>query len=182
MHTDPARQLLYHILHGEERFGPSGRQGESRSEDCRRGDHNGQDSVVFPYLQGGALQNMIAGVAIGLSEADTPAFRKYQQRVLDNMQALVQGILDANGRIKLVGATTDNHLCLLDLTKTKFTGREAELWLQENNIICNRNTIPGDKPSDPMGIRLGTAFMTSKGWNKKQFYKLGLKIGKLLIK
>lgn len=140
------------------------------------------NQAVFPYLQGGPLENMIAGVAMGLSEAKTKKFKKYQEQILKNVQAMIKGISEANKDIKFIGNGSDNHLCLVDLRDTNISGKEAELLLKNNNIVCNRNTIPGDLPSNPNGIRLGSAFMTSRGWKEKQFYKIGLKIGKILLK
>lgn len=138
------------------------------------------DKAVFPYLQGGPLVNMIAGVAMGLSEVQSPKFVKYQKQVLANMKSLIEGIKSTNTKIRFVLGGSNNHLCLLNLKYTKYNGKEAEQILKDNNIVCNRNTIVGDKVSNPMGLRLGTAYMTSKGWNEKKFYKLGQKIGSLL--
>ena len=85
-----------------------------------------------------------------------------------------------NNKIKFVLGGSSNHLCLLDLKATKYNGNDAEQLLKNHGIICNRNTLLGDTVSAPTGVRLGTAYMTSKGWGKKKFYKLGQKIGKIL--
>lgn len=140
------------------------------------------NQAVFPYLQGGPLVNMIAGVAAGLSEIvdDFPKYQKYIDNVLENMTALINGIKSTNNKIKFVLGGSSNHLCLLDLKATKYNGNDAEQLLKKHGIICNRNTLLGDTVSAPTGVRLGTAYMTSKGWNKKKFYKLGQKIGKIL--
>ena len=142
------------------------------------------NKAVFPYLQGGPLTNMIAGVAMGLAEiVDNKAkYNKYIQAVLDNVQALMKGIQKTNSKIKFTLGGSVNHLCLVDLNDTDFTGKEAEDLLEKHGIVCNRNTLPGDSVATPMGLRLGTAYMTAKGWNARKFYNLGKKIGKLLLK
>lgn len=138
------------------------------------------DKAVFPYLQGGPLMNMIAGVVEGLEEVNSPKFIKYQNQVLKNMKALIKGIEKNSPNLRVVSKYSDNHLCLLDLNKTKYNGKEAEELLAQNNIICNRNTILGDSALNPMGIRLGTVFMTSRGWKERKFYALGKKIARIL--
>ncbi|HBP38889.1 MAG TPA: serine hydroxymethyltransferase [Clostridiales bacterium] len=121
------------------------------------------DSAVFPGQQGGPLMHVIAGKAVALQEALQPEFKNYQQRILDNAQALAQGLLKRG--LKLVSGGTDTHLMLVDLRGTGVTGKTMQLRLDEVNITCNKNGIPYDpeKPFITSGIRLGTPAVTTRG-------------------
>ena len=140
------------------------------------------NSSVFPGIQGGANQASIAAKAQCFIEAQSPKFKKYCEQILKNIKALQKGIEDSNKNLTFLTGGSDNHMLLIDVSKV-MNGQEAEDILYKNKIICNKNMIKGDeKPSDSSGIRLGSAFMTSRGWKEKQFYNLGIKIGKLLTK
>jgi glycine hydroxymethyltransferase len=121
------------------------------------------DSAVFPGIQGGPLEHIIAAKAVAFKEALLPEFKNYQQQVLTNAQTLAQTLQD-NG-LELVSGGTDNHLLLIDLTNTGYSGREVENALDEVGIYANKNTIPGEKrkPTDPSGLRLGTPAITTRG-------------------
>jgi len=123
------------------------------------------DSAVFPGTQGGPLMHVIAAKAVAFREALQPEFKAYQQRIVDNAQALAQGLLKRG--VNLVSGGTDNHLMLVDLRGTGVTGKELQLRLDEVNITCNKNGIPFDpeKPFVTSGVRLGTPAVTTRGLN-----------------
>lgn len=123
------------------------------------------NKAIFPGIQGGPLMHVVAAKAVCLKEALDPSFKVYQQGILDNAQALCNGLLKRD--IKMVSGGTDNHLMLVDLTNYDLTGKAVEKLLDSVNITCNKNTIPND-PKSPFvtsGIRLGTASVTSRGMN-----------------
>ncbi|MCI5741527.1 MAG: serine hydroxymethyltransferase [Lachnospiraceae bacterium] len=123
------------------------------------------NKAIFPGIQGGPLMHVVAAKAVCLKEALDPSFKVYQQGILDNTQALCNGLLKRD--IKIVSGGTDNHLMLVDLTNYDLTGKAVEKLLDSVNITCNKNTIPND-PKSPFvtsGIRLGTASVTSRGMN-----------------
>ena len=128
------------------------------------------DSRIFPGMQGGPLEHVIAAKGIALYEAATPEFKEYAQHILDNVQAMAR-VFDREG-LRMVSGGSDNHLILLD-TKSSLdmTGKEAERLLDLAGITCNKNTIPFDqeKPFTTSGIRLGSAAMTSRGFGEKEF-------------
>ena len=121
------------------------------------------DSNVFPGIQGGPLEHIIAAKAVAFGEALKPEFKDYQQRILDNAQALAEGLLA--GGLRLVAGGTDTHLMLCDLRPKKLTGKVAEAALQKAHITTNKNMIPGDpeKPFVTSGLRLGTPALTTRG-------------------
>ena len=121
------------------------------------------DAAVFPGQQGGPLMHVIAGKAVAFKEALEPSFKIYQQKILDNAQALATGLL--NRGFRLVSGGTDTHLMLIDLRETGVTGKTMQLRLEEMNITCNKNSIPYDpeKPFITSGIRLGTPAVTTRG-------------------
>ena len=123
------------------------------------------NSAVFPGIQGGPLEHVIAAKAVCFKEALQPEFKVYQQNIIDNAQALCKGLMDRG--IKIVSGGTDNHLMLVDLTNYDLTGKAVEKLLDSVNITCNKNTIPND-PKSPFvtsGVRLGTPAVTSRGLN-----------------
>lgn len=123
------------------------------------------NKAIFPGIQGGPLMHVIAAKAVCFKEALDPAFKKYQQGVADNAQALCKGL--QNRDVKIVSGGTDNHLMLVDLTPYDLTGKAVEKLLDEAYITANKNTIPND-PKSPFvtsGIRLGTPAATSRGLN-----------------
>src|SRR3954466_9370340 len=121
------------------------------------------DSNVFPGIQGGPLEHIIAAKAVAFGEALKPEFKDYQQRILDNAQALAAGLIE--GGLRLVAGGTDTHLVLCDLRPKKLTGKVAEAALQRAHITTNKNMIPGDpeKPFVTSGPRLGTPALTTRG-------------------
>lgn len=121
------------------------------------------DSAVFPGLQGGPLEHVIAGKAVCLGEALRPDFKEYAHQIVRNAKTLADAFLSAGFR--LVSGGTDNHLLLLDVTAKGLSGKRAEAALGRAGITVNKNLIPFDtrKPLDPSGVRIGTAALTTRG-------------------
>ena len=130
------------------------------------------NKAIFPGTQGGPLMHIIAGKAVCLGEALKPEFKTYQQAVLDNCQALANGLLKRG--IQLVSGGSDNHLMLVDLRSTGITGKELEHRLDEVYITVNKNAIPNDpeKPIDTSGVRLGTPAVTTRGLTTEDMDKV----------
>lgn len=132
------------------------------------------DRRVFPGIQGGPLEHVIAGKAICFYEAMQPEFKVYQQQVLANTKALATALQEEGFR--LVTGGSDNHLLLVDVKSScQLNGLQAEQLLDTIQITCNKNTIPFDqeKPMYGSGIRLGTPAMTTRGFQEKEFYQVG---------
>lgn len=141
------------------------------------------NSGVFPKTQGGSNQAAIAAKCQCFIEAQQPSFKKYAKQILKNMQALMEGIksADTEDLIDFVSKGSDNHLVLLDIKKVGIYGKEAEDRLTSYGIICNKNMIAGDtKPSECTGIRIGTAAITTRGFDEEMCYELGRIITKIL--
>lgn len=126
------------------------------------------DKAMFPGTQGGPLMHVIAGKAVCLGEALQPEFQAYAKQVVDNAQALAQGLLKRG--VKLVSGGTDNHLMLVDLSDSELTGKELERRLDEVYITANKNTIPGERrsPFTTSGLRLGTPAVTTRGMKERE--------------
>jgi glycine hydroxymethyltransferase len=131
------------------------------------------DSAIFPGSQGGPLMHIIAAKAVAFGEALRPEFKTYQQKILDNAQALAQTMLE--GGFDLVSGGTDNHLMLVDLRPAGLTGKEMERRLDDVFITANKNAIPNDpeKHTITSGIRLGTPAATSRGLTEEDFRLVG---------
>lgn len=121
------------------------------------------DKAIFPGIQGGPLEHIIAAKAVCFKEALQPEFKEYIDQVVLNCSTLAEELKKRG--FKLVSNGTDNHLMLIDLTSKNITGKEAEGLLEEVNITVNKNAIPNDKekPAITSGIRVGTAACTTKG-------------------
>jgi glycine hydroxymethyltransferase len=126
------------------------------------------DSAVFPGMQGGPLDHVIAAKAVALREALTPEYRAYQGQVVRNAQALAAGL--AQRGMRLVSGGTDNHLVLVDVTPLGVGGKEAAVRAEAGGIVTNMNMIPFDsrKPLDPSGLRLGTPALTTRGMGEAE--------------
>ncbi len=138
------------------------------------------NSAIFPGIQGGPLLQMIAGKAVGFGEALRPDFKVYARAVVDNAQALADG-LSARG-FDIVSGGTDTHLMLVDLRSKGVTGKDAEAALTRANITCNKNGVPFDpeKPTITSGIRLGTPAGTTRGFGRQEFRDIGGMIADVL--
>ena len=122
------------------------------------------NKAIFPGTQGGPLEHVIAAKAVCFGEALKPEFADYARRIVENAQALANG-LTARG-VKLVSGGTDNHLMLVDLSDEAVTGRDLERNMDEVRITANKNTVPGEKrsPFVTSGVRLGTPAVTTRGF------------------
>lgn len=121
------------------------------------------NKAVFPGIQGGPLEHVIAGKAVCFKEALEPEFAKYQKQIIKNAQALSKGLMGRG--VKIISGGTDNHLMLIDLRGEEVTGKELEKRLDAAHITCNKNTVPND-PRSPFvtsGVRLGTPAVTTRG-------------------
>ena len=121
------------------------------------------NKAVFPGIQGGPLEHVIAGKAVCFKEALEPEFAEYQKQIIKNAQVLSKGLMDRG--VKIVSGGTDNHLMLVDLRGEDVTGKELEKRLDAAHITCNKNTVPND-PRSPFvtsGVRLGTPAVTTRG-------------------
>ena len=140
------------------------------------------DKMVIPGLFGGPHENNIAGVAIALKEAMTPAFKKYARQVVKNAKVLASELQKLGW--KIISGGTDSHLILMDtwMDGKGVAGKDASALLEKAGIIVNMNTIPGDPrgPMDPSGIRLGTCAETTRGKKEKDMLKIAEKIDKVL--
>ncbi|EOH77013.1 serine hydroxymethyltransferase [Enterococcus raffinosus] len=126
------------------------------------------NSAVFPGLQGGPLEHVIAGKAVAFKEALAPEFKEYSEQVLKNAQAMVKFFNQAP-ETRVISGASDNHLLLLEVTGFDVTGREAEELLDSVHITVNKNSIPFESKSfkETSGIRIGTPAITSRGFEEK---------------
>ena len=130
---------------------------------CTEELHKTIDKAVFPGLQGGPLEHVIAAKAVSFHEAAQPDFKVYCKQIIDNAKAMEKVFLEQG--VDLVSGGTDNHLLLLDLRSLKLTGKEAEKLLNDSGLAVNKNMIPYDpeKPMVTSGIRIGTPAITTLG-------------------
>ena len=147
---------------------------------CREAHAKAVNSQIFPGIQGGPLEHVIAAKAVAFHEALQPEFEVYQRRTLDNARALAEGLAAAG--LRLVSGGTDNHLMLVDLRPKKLTGKVAEEALGKAGITVNKNMIPWDpeKPFVTSGIRLGTPALTTRGMGPGEMRAVAALIGRAL--
>jgi len=138
------------------------------------------NSAIFPGTQGGPLMNIIAAKAQAFIEANTDEFKQYSKQVVANAQAMAKVFKDEG--YKLLTDGTDSHILLLDLSDTKWSGKDAANLLEENGITVNKNGVPNDPRSfvETSGIRIGTAAETTRGHDEEWFKGLAGKIITLL--
>jgi len=139
------------------------------------------DKAVFPGLQGGPHEHIIAAKAVAFAEALEPEFKNYAQQIVKNAKALAEELMALG--LRLVSNGTDNHLMLVDVFKSKnLTGKQAERALELAGIYCNKNTIPFDTrtPWDPSGIRIGTPVLTTRGMKESEMKEVARFIVKAL--
>jgi len=147
---------------------------------CRADRAKDLDRTVFPGVQGGPLEHVIAAKAVAFAEAGTPAFADYQRRTVENAQALAAR-LTAQG-LRLVSGGTDNHLMLVDVGAAGLSGKEAEKMLEAAGLTVNKNTIPFDTrpPLVASGIRIGTPAVTTRGMGTAEMEMIGDSIARVL--
>jgi len=140
------------------------------------------DKLVFPGIQGGPLEHVIAAKAVALGEAMTPAFKQYAIQVVKNAQVLAAALVERGYAI--VSGGTDTHLMLVDLRPKGLTGKAAQALLDRAGITVNKNTIPGD-PQSPFvtsGIRIGTPAVTTRGFTEPEMERVAEMIDTVLTK
>jgi len=147
---------------------------------CREVDGPKLDRAIFPGLQGGPLEHVIAGKAVCFLLAQTPEFKRNQHRTVENARALAEALLE--GGLKLVSGGTDNHLVLVDFNGSEMTGKRAEDLLDAVSITANKNSVPGDRrpPTVTSGLRLGTPAMTTRGFGPAEVREVGRIIAEIL--
>ena len=130
---------------------------------CKAEHAKALDSAVFPRTQGGPLEHVIAAKAVCLYEAMQPEFSSYQAGIVIRARAMANAFIDYG--VSIVSGGTDNHMMLLDLCNTQWTGKKLEAALELDHVTVNKNMIPGDplKPSETSGIRIGTPAITTRG-------------------
>ncbi len=138
------------------------------------------NSAVFPGLQGGPLEHVIAAKAVAFGEALQPEFKTYQKNVIANARTL--GAVLKEGGLDLVSDGTDSHMLLVDLRPKGLTGKAADLALEHAGITCNKNTVPDDPegPFTTSGIRLGTPAGTTRGFMEAEWKQIGRLILRVL--
>ncbi len=139
------------------------------------------DSQVFPGIQGGPLEHVIAGKAVCFHEALQPSFQAYQRQIVTNAAALAEG-MKRNG-YRLISGGTDNHLMLVDVGAKDVTGKDAQIALDEAGITVNKNTIPNEtrSPFQASGIRLGTPACTTRGMKEAEMAAIADMISEVLM-
>ena len=131
------------------------------------------NSAVFPGTQGGPLEHVIAAKAIMLKEDLQPAFKNYAKQIIKNSKAMAR-IFNNSNLVRVVSGGTDNHLFILDLTKTGLNGKQAQNLLDSISITTNKESIPNDKrsPFKTSGLRIGTPAVTTRGFKEKDCSKV----------
>lgn len=138
------------------------------------------NSRIFPGIQGGPLEHVIAGKAVAFGEALKPEFKQYSGRVIENAKVLAEEMLSLG--FKLVTGGTDNHLILVDLSDREITGKLAETSLDEAGITVNKNTVPNEKrsPFVTSGVRIGTPALTTRGMGPSEMKQIAKWISQVL--
>ena len=148
---------------------------------CREKNAKEIDSTVFPGIQGGPLEHVIAAKAVCFQEALQPSFKAYQEQIVKNAAALADG-MKRNG-YRLVSGGTDNHLMLVDVGAKNVTGKDCQIALDEAGITVNKNTIPFEtrSPFQASGIRLGTPAVTTRGMKEAEMAAIADMISEVLL-
>jgi glycine hydroxymethyltransferase len=133
------------------------------------------NSALFPGIQGGPLEHVIAGKAIALGEAMRPQFKTYAAQIIKNMQAMVRGLTAGDSLLSVVSGGSDNHLALVNVTGYGVSGRDVQELLDSVMITTNKNQLPGEQngPFKTSGIRVGTAAITPRGFDEDDCYAVG---------
>jgi glycine hydroxymethyltransferase len=138
------------------------------------------NSRIFPGIQGGPLEHVIAAKAVSFGEALRPEFKTYIEQVLKNAKTLADSLMGHG--FTLVTGGTENHLLLLDLSGTEVTGKDAEIALDHAGITVNKNTVPNEKrsPFVTSGVRIGTPALTTRGMKEKEMVTIAKWISQVL--
>jgi glycine hydroxymethyltransferase len=147
---------------------------------CSNENAKALNSKIFPGIQGGPLEHVIAAKAVAFGEALKPDFKTYAAQVVKNAKALAEALLD-NG-FELVTGGTDNHLILVDLSNREITGKDAEIALDHAGITVNKNTVPNEKrsPFITSGVRIGSPALTTRGMKEAEMKIIGGWIAQVL--
>ena len=147
---------------------------------CREQYQKAIDKAIFPGIQGGPLEHVVAAKAVCFGEALKPEFNAYQRQIVKNAKALENALREKG--VRMVSGGTDNHLLLLDLCDTAVTGKQLETWLGMANITVNKNMVPRDqrKPSETSGIRIGTPAVTTRGFKEPEMEQIASWIALIL--
>lgn len=148
---------------------------------CKAEHQTAIDKAVFPGLQGGPLEHIIAAKAVAFREAMQPEFKAYIDQVVVNARVMGEAMVE--GGLRLVSGGTDNHLLLVDLRPAGVTGKDAEKILEHVGMTVNKNAIPND-PESPFvtsGIRVGSAAMTTRGFNEEEAHEVGRLIAETIF-
>jgi glycine hydroxymethyltransferase len=147
---------------------------------CSKENAKALNSKIFPGIQGGPLEHVIAAKAVAFGEALKPEFKTYSQQVVLNAKALAEALLEQG--FDLVTGGTDNHLMLLDLSTREITGKDAEIALDHAGITVNKNTVPNEKrsPFITSGVRIGTPALTTRGMKESEMKIIAGWIGEVL--
>lgn len=139
---------------------------------CKKKYRKAINREVFPGMQGGPLEHVIAAKAVAFKEAQSPDFKAYQERIVKTAKALAEALQERG--FEIVSGGTDNHVFLVDLRSKDTTGKEAETILGQVGIVTNMNMIPYDprKPMDPSGIRIGTPTVASRNMDEAAMVRL----------
>ena len=139
---------------------------------CKEQYQKAIDKAIFPGIQGGPLEHVIAAKAVCFGEALKPEFKEYQRQIVKNAKALENALRERG--VRMVSGGTDNHLLLLDLCDTPVTGKELETWLGMANITVNKNMVPRDqrKPAETSGVRIGTPAVTTRGFKEPEMVQI----------
>ena len=140
---------------------------------CSKEHAAGIDKAVFPGVQGGPLEHIIAAKAVALKEALQPEFKTYAEQIIKNAKALAQSLMEEN--IDIVGNGTENHVMTIDLRKIGRTGKDTANLLERVGITANKNTVPND-PQSPFvtsGVRIGTPAVTTRGFKEEDMFEIG---------
>jgi RpiB/LacA/LacB family sugar-phosphate isomerase len=148
---------------------------------CREKNAKEIDSQVFPGIQGGPLEHVIAAKAVCFQEALQPSFKAYQEQIVKNAKTLADG-MKRNG-YRLVSGGTDNHLMLVDVGAKNLTGKDCQIALDEAGITVNKNTIPFEtrSPFQASGVRLGTPAVTTRGMKEAEMAAIADMISEVLL-
>ncbi len=140
---------------------------------CKKEHAKAIDKAIFPGMQGGPLQHVIAAKAVAFKEAAAPEFAEYSKQIIANAKALEKSFLKHG--LRMVSGGTDNHLLLIDVSSLGITGKEAQQMLEDVRITTNKNTIPNDtkSPFVTSGIRVGTPAVTTRGMKEAEMEEIG---------